>query len=102
MSSCKYWISVVSKEHVLRGVSGCFIQVCHGIQAPLKRMNQNDWIVLYSPKLSMIGKETCKAFTAIGQAIDNKVYQFQMSPGFRHSGEIFYFMNAGKRLFYRL
>lgn len=82
MGSQKYWIAVVSKEHTMRGVADNFIQVCHGKQAPLKRMKPNDWIVVYSPKLSMEGETKCQAFTAIGQTIDDDVYQFQMTPSF--------------------
>lgn len=26
----KFWVGVVSKEHVQRGVTGGFCQVCHG------------------------------------------------------------------------
>ena len=79
MQKSKYWIAVVSKEHTLRGVRGGFMQVCHGKPAPLKRMKVNDWIIVYSPKLSMEGEEKCQAFTAIGQTTDEDVYQFQMS-----------------------
>ncbi len=82
MQTPKYWIAVVSKEHTMRGVSGGFMQVCHGKPAPLKRMKINDWIIVYSPKLTMEGEEKCQAFTAIGQTTDENVYQFQMTKDF--------------------
>jgi hypothetical protein len=82
MEKQKYWIAVVSKEHTMRGVAGGFMQVCHGKQAPLKRMKPNDWMLVYSPKLSMEGDIKCQSFTAIGQALDDEVYQFQMTPTF--------------------
>lgn len=82
MKNQKYWIAVVSKEHTIRGVHGGYMQVCHGKQAPLKRMKQDDWLIVYSPKLSMEGAEKCQAFTAIGQASDENVYQFKMSENF--------------------
>ncbi len=82
MEKQKYWIAVVSKEHTMRGVAGNFMQVCHGKQAPLKRMKPNDWMLVYSPKLSMEGDVKCQSFTAIGQAMDEDVYQFQMTPTF--------------------
>lgn len=78
----KYWIAVVSKEHTLRGVSGGFMQVCHGKEAPLKRIKPNDWLIVYSPKLSMEGETKCQSFTAIGQAKDEEVYQYQMTESF--------------------
>lgn len=82
MSTPKYWIAVVSKEHTMRGVAGSFMQVCHGKQAPLKRMKQGDYMIIYSPKQTMDGTEKCQAFTAIGQASDGEVYPFQMSKHF--------------------
>lgn len=82
MEKEKYWVAVVSKEHTLRGVQGNFMQVCHGKQAPLKRIRQNDWLLVYSPKLSMEGDQKCQCFTAVGQASDDKVYQFQLSDNF--------------------
>jgi predicted RNA-binding protein len=82
MSTQKYWMAVVSKDHAMRGVSGGFIQVCHGKQAPLKRMSVNDWLIVYSPKQSMLGQEKCQNFTAIGQVSDDDVYQHEMSANF--------------------
>lgn len=45
----KYWIGVVSKEHVMIGVKGNFVQVCHGKGWPLKRMQAEDFFIHYSP-----------------------------------------------------
>jgi EVE domain len=81
MEKQKYWIAIVSKEHTMRGVAN-FMQVCHGKQTPLKRMKPNDWMLVYSPKLSMEGDVKCQSFTAIGQSMDEDVYQFQMTPTF--------------------
>jgi hypothetical protein len=78
----RYWIGVVSKEHVMRGVQGGFAQVCHGKEGPLKQMQPNDWIIYYSPTLKFGGKEPCKSFTAIGQVEPGEPYQFQMSDDF--------------------
>lgn len=82
MNKLNYWLAVISKEHAMRGVKGGLIQVNHGREAPLKRIGPNDWIVIYSPKLSMEGEVKCQAFTAIGQATDDPVYQFQMTDTF--------------------
>jgi hypothetical protein len=76
----KYWITVASKDHIARGISGGFMQANHGKQAPLKRMvHAGDWVLFYSPKQSMNGTEPCKAFTAIGQAFGDEIYQHKMS-----------------------
>lgn len=82
MSAERYWIAVVSKDHTMRGVVGGFMQVCHGKEAPLKRMRPNDWVIFYSPKLSMNGDEKCQSFTAIGRVANERVYQFQMAEDF--------------------
>lgn len=78
----RFWMASISKEHTLRGVEGNFIQVCHGKQAPLKRMQKDDYILVYSSKITMEGTEKCQAFTAIGQVKDDEVYQFSMSESF--------------------
>ncbi|CDZ81896.1 EVE domain protein [Candidatus Rubidus massiliensis] len=78
----RYWIGVVSKEHVMRGVQGGFAQVCHGKEGPLKQMRPNDWIIYYSPTLKFGEKEPCKAFTAIGRIEPGEPYPFQMSEDF--------------------
>ena len=78
----RYWVTVVSKEHALRGIAGGFIQVCHGKGGPLKRISQGDGVLIYSPKLSMEGAEKLQCFTGIGVAADNEVFQFQMSEQF--------------------
>jgi hypothetical protein len=82
MRSEKYWIVVISKDHTMQGVHGGFLQACHGKEVPLRRMNANDWVVFYSPKLSMNGEEKCQSFTAIGQTTDDSIYQFQMTKDF--------------------
>ena len=82
MNTTKYWIAAISKEHTMRGVNGGFIQVCHGKQAPLKRMKKGDYILVYSSKITMDGNEKCQKFTALGQVIDDEVYPFKMSENF--------------------
>lgn len=82
MTKQKYWIAVASKEHAMWGIRGGYIQVNHGKQAPLKRIKQDDWVVIYSPKLAMEEDVKCQSFTAVGQASDEDVYQFQMTESF--------------------
>lgn len=82
MNKQKFWIIVVSKDHAMRGVEGNFIQANHGKQAPLKRISEGDWIIIYSPKISLDGNEKYQRFTAIGQASDENVYQFKMTESF--------------------
>ncbi|KMK50946.1 hypothetical protein RO21_08990 [[Actinobacillus] muris] len=78
----KFWVGVVSKEHVMIGVAGGFCQVCHGKQAPLNRMRKGDFLIYYSPKLQLGSEEKYQAFTAIGEITDDQAYQIKMTENF--------------------
>ncbi len=78
----RYWIGVVSREHVERGVGGGFAQLCHGKSAPLARMQPGDWLVYYSPRLSLGGAAPCQEFTALGQVLSAPVYSCAVTPTF--------------------
>lgn len=78
----RFWIGVVSKEHVLRGVEGGFCQVCHGKKAPLNRMKKGDYLLYYSPKYQLNGQEKLQAFTAVGKILDDTAYQVEMFEDF--------------------
>lgn len=78
----RYWIGVASKDHVQRGITGGFCQLCHGKAQPLKRMQPGDWMVYYSPKEQFESTKPCQQFTAIGQVVGTETYQFEMLPGF--------------------
>ncbi|MGB8468319.1 MAG: EVE domain-containing protein [Candidatus Babeliales bacterium] len=78
----RYWIAVASREHVLRGIAGGFMQVCHGKQAPLKRMSPEDWIIYYSPTDLFGSKALLRTFTAIGRVKADMPYTCQMSEDF--------------------
>lgn len=71
----KYWIGVVSKQHVLRGVKLGIAQIGHGKRSGLARMHAGDGFVYYSPKVSMDGTEALQAFTAIGHISDDAIWQ---------------------------
>ena len=79
----KYWINVISKNHVLRGLHEGITQSGHGKEAPLRKMHKGDWIIFYSPKQSLEGDEKLQAFTAVGQLPDDEIYQFEISPRFK-------------------
>ena len=78
----KYWIAVVSKEHVVNGINWGIMQVCHGKKAPLKRIKKNDLIVFYSSKIKMQDKVSYQKFTAVAKAIDDEIYQVKMFENF--------------------
>ncbi|MBY5775255.1 EVE domain-containing protein [Rhizobium leguminosarum] len=77
-----FWCGVVSRDHIKRGEREGFCQVCHGKRSPLDRMAVGDGIVFYSPTQAFRGADKCQAFTAIGQIIGQRSYQFQMTPNF--------------------
>ena len=79
----RYWVSVVSREHILKGKEWGIIQVCHGKAAPLRRMKAGDWIVNYSSVESLQTKEKCQKFTALARIKTGKVYQVDMGEGFQ-------------------
>jgi hypothetical protein len=76
------WIGVASRDHVERGVAGGFCQLCHGKAAPLHRMAPGDWIAYYSPRTAFKGGAPLQAFTALGRAVDDAVFQHDMGQGF--------------------
>ncbi|WP_073075402.1 EVE domain-containing protein [Flavobacterium chilense] len=79
----RYWIAAISKEHAQLAINGNFIQVCHGKEAPLKRMKQDDYILIYSSKIKMTENEKYQMFTALGKVSDDRVYSFQMTEQFK-------------------
>ena len=71
----KYWIGIVAKEHVLRGVQLGMAQIGHGKRSGLARMKTDDGIIYYSPKESFDGDAPLQAFTAIGRIADDEIWQ---------------------------
>jgi len=82
-SSPQFWIGVVSREHVQRGVQGGFIQLNHGKKAPVQRLRAGDGLVMYSPRTAYPDGEPLQAFTAIGVVITGEVYRVEMSEDFK-------------------
>jgi predicted RNA-binding protein len=78
----QYWIVVVSKDHLMRGVQGGFMQANHGKEGPLKKLEKDDWVIFYSPKEKYEGTEPLQAFAAIGQVADDEIYQHKMTDDF--------------------
>jgi len=70
----RYWLGVVQRDHVLRGVALGIAQANHGERAPLAAMHESDGLIYYSPR-DRLGGEPLKAFTAIGRIADNAPYQ---------------------------
>ena len=69
------WIAVASAEHVRRGRTAGFMQVCHGKAAPLRRIQPHDRVAYYSPTIEFRGSDKCQAFTALGIVRDWQPYR---------------------------
>jgi hypothetical protein len=82
MTKIRYWIGVVSEDHVRIGEKNGFAQLCHGKAYPLKRMKAGDWLVYYSPKTSYKNGLPLQSFTAIGKVKSGEVYLYEMNPNF--------------------
>ncbi len=78
----KYWIAVISKDHVIKGKEWKILQVCHGKKTPLKRIHKEDYIIFYSSKISINDKKPYQKFTAIAKATDDTIYQIEQFKGF--------------------
>lgn len=74
-TTTKYWLGVVSREHVRRGVELGIAQVNHGKRMPLERMRPGDGFLCYSPREGMGSGAPIRSFTAIGTVEDRPVWQ---------------------------
>ena len=82
------WLVIAAAEHVALGLSGGFVQVCHGKHSPLRRIQPGDRVVCYSPNRrysashASRAKDRLQAFTAIGTVKESAPYQADMGGGF--------------------
>ena len=82
MSKRRYWVGVAAANHIARGKAGGFMQLNHGKLAPLKRVQPGDIITYYSPVKEFGGKDSLRAFTALGFVNAGEPYQGDMGGGF--------------------
>jgi len=80
--STRYWLGVVYKAHIERGIAGGFVQLNHGKKRPLQRMSAGDWLVIYSPRVEFEDKKSLQVFTAVGRIRSGEIYQHDMGDGF--------------------
>ena len=79
----RYWVAVASRDHVRKAVEGGFFQSNHGKEAPLKRIARGDRVLFYSPREEMSAGTPVKAFTAIGEVIDDAPHRAVQSETFQ-------------------
>ena len=70
-----YWLGVVQRAHVLRGVDLGIAQLNHGRKPPLLRLGPGDGFVYYSPRTDYPDGAPLKEFTAIGVIADGEPWQ---------------------------
>jgi len=78
----KFWIGVVTRDFVKRAEEGGYIQLSQGKFGPLEKMSPGDWLIYYSPKAKVEGKELCQKFTAICKVTGEHPYEEEIFPGF--------------------
>ncbi len=76
------WLAVASAEHVRNGRQLGIMQVCHGKEAPLRRIKPGDYIIYYSPTVIFRSQDKFQSFTAIGVVNQGQPYQVDMGNGF--------------------
>ena len=77
-----FWLAVACAQHVRRGRTEGFMQVCHGKAGPLRRIKPLDGVAYYSPSVAMGQKDGFQGFTAIGTVRVGEPYRVTMAPGF--------------------
>ena len=92
--STKFWVGVASKEHVENGVKLGICQFCHSKISPAKRLQEGDFVIYYSSKVSMENSELYQKFTAIGEVIDDVPYQVDMGSDFKPYRRNIKYLNA--------
>src|SRR5260221_1352143 len=80
-SGPSYWIGVVSRQHVLRGIAGGFAQIGHGKAAPLRRMAVGDWLIYYSPVETLGESVPCRRVSPLRRVRRAGGYQVGMGGG---------------------
>ena len=71
----RYWLGVVSRDHVREGTALGIAQLGHGRRGGLARLAAGDWLVYYSPRTRERGGEPVQGFTAIGRVADDELRQ---------------------------
>lgn len=77
-----YYIVVVSKNHLQRGIEGGFMQSNHGKPTLLKRLENGDKVIFYSPKVTYEGTEKLQKFTALAEIDNDEIYQVKIDLDF--------------------
>ena len=76
----KYFLVAASRDHVLKGIKGGFVQAGHGRKDYVSKFSKGDWVVYYSAKDRFENGKPLQRFTAIGQIVDDVPFQSTHNP----------------------
>ena len=79
----KYWINTISQDHVMVGKQEGFVRAGHGKEAPLKKLQPDDYTIFYSPRTSLQNGKPVQAFTAVAKIKDEDVYRVIVNNDFQ-------------------
>lgn len=80
----RYWVNVISSNHVKKGIEGGFTQYGHGKRSALETLAPGDIIVFYSARETVArNSPAVQRFTAHATASENPVYQVEVSSTFK-------------------
>jgi len=71
----RFWLGVVQRSHVEKGVALGIAQTNHGSRAGVARMHPGDGLVFYSPKTAHPEGAPLREFTAIGRISEGEIWQ---------------------------
>jgi hypothetical protein len=75
----KYWINVISKDHVQTGMAGGFTQANHGARTNLQLLHEGDLIFFYSPGTLFRAGQILQAFTALARVAGGEPHGVKLS-----------------------
>lgn len=73
--SVRYWIGVVSGDHVDHAVETGICAFSKGAKSALVKLNEGDRFAFYSPKTGFMSGDPVQCFTALGTVIDPTPFQ---------------------------
>jgi len=80
----RYWVNVISSNHVKKGIEGGFTQYGHGKRAALERLSPGDVIIFYSARETIArNSPAVQRFTAHAKVSETPVYRMELSSTFK-------------------
>jgi hypothetical protein len=71
----RFWVNIVSLDHVEKGVAGGFVQASHGDKEGLEALSRGDYVAFYSPRTRFRKGKPLQEFTALGLVEDGEPHR---------------------------